>query len=1493
MPMTTFQRTFPTTNAQDRPILPRQENMMLNGGFSNSQSQFSSSSPQTFGNSTGYALENRYMEMKDRREDLKQSYIAAGKMQDPEKKVHLDDAIDFVGECLDMCPEFERHEREYQNALADFEKLPGTDDKVDHARAVKRYRRSAAGDPEPMPCDVRPPSILVRTLDYLFHNVLRQHGLEVSYSFVRDRARSIRTDFTLQNYRKIEAVECHERIARYHIICAFKFCNHPTISLQQEQEQMRKTLQSLREYYTDLAVQGIYCPNEAEFQAYYILSHLWQNEIVTNAEVQLRPEVFSHPHVQHAIELQQLAQCGTDRHKAGFSGSMNFYTRFFRLLESQATTYLVACLLHQEFIPIRRAALRAMHKSYYNLAPYFPLADLVGPLGFDDEEEAKYNLEYYGVKCEERNGIWVAMLGRQPRKEGVKKQVFDDQQKVSLQPRISYRIVESKAEGVDIVDLIDGNDVGPPLPVPKVASQELPYEPIPTQNAFGSTPATFSQPLITHPTRKLSEKTSLEQRSPTGFPSFSFITKPIEAAASLFAGSKPAGKLTSEPTHSLPSSTLQEPPISFQPPSVPAPKRALSSSSSQKSLFSGFNSASVLMPAVNSAENGSEEQPRSYPLEFKTPMPVPAFTGFGDLGGMSGGQPFGRESPAKTAIPLPPFNEAPKTPQVKVVIPKSTPMTSPLSKTPLTPRTADIQRESREIFDALIDEEIASLAVAALFEDASIRFISEKLEDGVVEDLLLEVSEEAIEEAFEELESMEEQSIAHDSMLRQSWAFRRWFKGAYRRALEKQADVERKQEKAVRFYLNVLGSDFSDSFRRTPGAIEKVLGRDAVEKCGDNGWGAGALSDFEGMLLRNIKESAERYDSFFKSIDIPFVIHSTLFNINKKAHPPGPRHILWKLILNTPYNPNDDDQRPNHHQQEKFASMWTMSKFGVENSGGREREEGRGVTVETLMRKSVEGFVGGGGGRERSRISFVAQNATLQILEGDEEGYLLDKVKYHRLHNSEALFSGANALIFQLSLFDSSDPSTWWRNERLRLLSFLSHLPLGIHIPLLILYWCNGEISREEFMADVAVKLDLAALLTDDGGPACAVDLKIVEASNAAFDHDAAVEVIREGVGWLASMGEPEPEVRGDVVKDVVEQHTADLIRFALEKIDETVPGPDFALNRECVAKTWNAIVDIFNIQIEVISSILSSEENYLTAWPAKEFSVGNTGIYPTPPILWNNESTLSHVGTLVDRFRLPYMNESDEPDDDDDHRPGNESESTAIRKMFEAYAARVSTSLAGVFGETTPPTVKSSLTSTVWTRLASFERSMMLRSREVMEVNALSTSRRSVLPFARLGLAFASETFSMLEEALGRVAGGVASLAEWLGRDRGGCTWYLKGCVGKALGGVEGRDWEVVGRWEREVVGGWVERGSRKRGWREVEEGEGLDGGEGRTVMEGASGGWIGVGEGRGMEAETMLVKSEESQYTRLKRRLSEAIRGSKEEMEISRKRFAEPVDF
>jgi len=55
--------------------------------------------------------------MKKQREQLRKNYIKKGLIDDPDKPRRLEDAIPFVGECQDMCPEFERYEREYQKNL--------------------------------------------------------------------------------------------------------------------------------------------------------------------------------------------------------------------------------------------------------------------------------------------------------------------------------------------------------------------------------------------------------------------------------------------------------------------------------------------------------------------------------------------------------------------------------------------------------------------------------------------------------------------------------------------------------------------------------------------------------------------------------------------------------------------------------------------------------------------------------------------------------------------------------------------------------------------------------------------------------------------------------------------------------------------------------------------------------------------------------------------------------------------------------------------------------------------------------------------------------------------------------------------------------------------------------------------------------------------------------------------------------------------------------
>ena len=46
-------------------------------------------------------------------------------ISDPEHRTDLTGAITVVGTCMDMCPEFERHEREFQKDVDDWEKVRG------------------------------------------------------------------------------------------------------------------------------------------------------------------------------------------------------------------------------------------------------------------------------------------------------------------------------------------------------------------------------------------------------------------------------------------------------------------------------------------------------------------------------------------------------------------------------------------------------------------------------------------------------------------------------------------------------------------------------------------------------------------------------------------------------------------------------------------------------------------------------------------------------------------------------------------------------------------------------------------------------------------------------------------------------------------------------------------------------------------------------------------------------------------------------------------------------------------------------------------------------------------------------------------------------------------------------------------------------------------------------------------------------------------------
>ncbi len=97
------------------------------------------------------------------------------------------------------------------------------------------------------------------------------------------------------------------------------------------------------------------------------MSHLHDNEVASSILLLPAPS-FNHPLVQLAFDFRALAQRNFDIQKVGSKSNteiaLNWYTRFFKLAKKSSVPFLMACLAHHKVREIRRAALRALQRSY-------------------------------------------------------------------------------------------------------------------------------------------------------------------------------------------------------------------------------------------------------------------------------------------------------------------------------------------------------------------------------------------------------------------------------------------------------------------------------------------------------------------------------------------------------------------------------------------------------------------------------------------------------------------------------------------------------------------------------------------------------------------------------------------------------------------------------------------------------------------------------------------------------------------------------------------------------------------------------------------------------------------------------------------------------------------------------------------------------------------------------------------------------------------------
>ncbi|OLL25968.1 SAC3 family protein 1 [Neolecta irregularis DAH-3] len=345
----------------------------------------------------------RLQQLRKARELERADCIRKGLITDDSNRQTLSQKNVFmVGTCQEMCSEYERYRREEDRFIDRLERDPVSGD-VDPKLTVKRFVRPAAGIEPQLPSDVRPPIVLRKTLDYLVDKfTVDQDTLRNTHSFLRDRTRAIRNDFSIQNIKNHVSIECYERISRLHIIALHVLHGSLNFEAEMEVKELKKTLMSLISFYDDL--RGEYqSPNEPEFQAYNIAINLQHRDILVKINTLPRNIILS-PQVQHVLKLYGFAQRTVRKPEKNVvevtEACMNSYTRFFKLVRDHQTSYMLSCILEEHFPDIRKGALVAMKKCFLKRYGPYPLVDLARILAFDSPEEALVFCEHFDVNSE-------------------------------------------------------------------------------------------------------------------------------------------------------------------------------------------------------------------------------------------------------------------------------------------------------------------------------------------------------------------------------------------------------------------------------------------------------------------------------------------------------------------------------------------------------------------------------------------------------------------------------------------------------------------------------------------------------------------------------------------------------------------------------------------------------------------------------------------------------------------------------------------------------------------------------------------------------------------------------------------------------------------------------------------------------------------------------------------------------------------------------------
>ncbi|XP_051961994.1 SAC3 domain-containing protein 1 [Xyrauchen texanus] len=295
------------------------------------------------------------------------------------------------GICMTMCPAYELRQREVQNRLHRFEMVAGTERYrvpcADVSRAVKEYSRPAAGKDSTRSSDLRPPSVLLKTVCYLVDAVaassIFQPWTEV-YSFVFDRLRSVRQDMIIQRVSGPECIAVLEKSVRFLLYASYRLCGQP---LQHYDPRINDThLQESLSWLLECYKEGKH-QHQEEFQALNLLYNMG-----------------SFHATQHALELPERIRCSPAVQLALAVNRAYMERNSVRLLRlSQKLDFMQVCALHRHLLTSRRDLLLVFSHGYSSRNCRYPLKRLAHLLFLKDTLAAEL-CQVHGVNV---SGEWV------------------------------------------------------------------------------------------------------------------------------------------------------------------------------------------------------------------------------------------------------------------------------------------------------------------------------------------------------------------------------------------------------------------------------------------------------------------------------------------------------------------------------------------------------------------------------------------------------------------------------------------------------------------------------------------------------------------------------------------------------------------------------------------------------------------------------------------------------------------------------------------------------------------------------------------------------------------------------------------------------------------------------------------------------------------------------------------------------------------------------